>query len=156
MKIYLLEDSNQKSLICNEILGSLPQWFGIEESLVEYNDKVKDLDFFVAEDTSIIGFVAVKTFNFKAIEIIVMGIKPDYHHQGIGKKLMAYIDAYYLDKGYNKVSVLTLADTHPDIYYGRTRKFYQSVGFSELMVLPDHWDEANPCLVMYKELKEEE
>jgi len=154
MNIYLLEDSNQKSLVCDRILRSLPDWFGIEESIIEYNEKVKDLDFFVVEDTSIIGFVAIKTFNFKAIEIIVMGIDSHYHNKGIGKKLMAYIDAYYLDKGYNKVSVLTLADSHPDIYYGRTRSFYKSVGFSELMVLSDFWDEANPCLVMYKELKE--
>ena len=154
MNIYLLEDSNQKSLVCDKILRSLPNWFGIEESIIEYNEKVKDLDFFVVEDTSIIGFVAIKTFNFKAIEIIVMGIDSQYHNKGIGKKLMAYIDAYYLDKSYTKVSVLTLADSHPDIYYGRTRNFYKSVGFSELMVLSDFWDEANPCLVMYKELKE--
>jgi nitroreductase len=39
--------------------------------------------------------------------------------------------------------------------YDRTNRFYQDVGFKELEVFPDLWDEANPCQIYVLSLKEE-
>lgn len=48
--------------------------------------------------------------------------------------------------------VKTLAPSHPDRNYAKTRAFYQRVGFRPLEELPELWGEANPCLLMVKRI----
>jgi hypothetical protein len=36
--------------------------------------------------------------------------------------------------------------------YDQTRRFYLSVGFKPLEVLPSFWDKDNPCLLMAKHI----
>lgn len=38
----------EKEYICMKILSALPNWFGIESSIVEYTNEVKNHSFFVA------------------------------------------------------------------------------------------------------------
>jgi len=44
----------------------------------------------------------------------------------------------------------TLDETNPDVYYQKTRLFYESMGFKPLGVFPLLWDECNPCLLLAK------
>ena len=53
--------------------------------------------------------------------------------------------------GQTFITVKTLADTHPDEGYARTRAFHMKLGFIPLEVLP-LWGEDNPCLLMAKML----
>ena len=46
---------------CEAILRSLPNWFGIEEAIVEYVQAIDTLDTFVAEvGDLLVGFMSVK------------------------------------------------------------------------------------------------
>ena len=45
LRIVIEEDGRAKSKICDEILRALPEWFGIEESIVEYVADVETLPF---------------------------------------------------------------------------------------------------------------
>ncbi|MFG1481904.1 hypothetical protein ABMA79_02335 [Halobacteriovorax sp. HFRX-2_2] len=55
MEIKFLESGNPD--ICNTILRSLPKWFGIEEAIVDYVNKSKEMAMLVAyESDEAIGF----------------------------------------------------------------------------------------------------
>ena len=75
---------------CEEILRTLPDWFGIEESLVQYVRDLPVLETYVAESSGrLAGFIAVKAHNRYSAEIHVMGVRPECHDQGIGGALSA-------------------------------------------------------------------
>lgn len=144
-----------KSTICNTILRSLPNWFGVPESIVDYTKSVRDMPFYacyandgVSNDDIPIGFVAIKVHNTYTAEVCVMGILSEYHRMGIGCKLIDTCVTYCKEHGHRFLTVKTLADLSPDPDYAKTRAFYLAQGFCPLEVFPQIWDEANPCLFM--------
>ena len=55
-------------------------------------------------------------------------------------------------KGYSFIQVKTVrSGMYED--YDITNEFYRSLGFKELEVLPEYWDEANPCQIYVMNLK---
>ena len=151
--IVEIDSPEEKSLICGQVLNTLPSWFGMQEAIVQYTRQVKCLPLFACiVDERAIGFAAIEQTDGVAAELVVMGILPEYHRQGIGAELVAACERYCLDHGVQTLTVRTLADTHPSKSYARTRAFYSAMGFCSRMVLTDYWDEDNPCLVMVKAL----
>jgi predicted N-acetyltransferase YhbS len=142
-----------ESAACEAILRGLPDWFGIEEALVQY---VRDLDTceaFVAEaDEAVIGLIALRQRSVAASEIHVMAIAPEHHRRGIGSALVAHVEDLLRARGVEYLQVKTLGPSRPDDYYARTRAFYESVGFRPLEenLL---WGPANPCLIMVKHVR---
>lgn len=58
--IKLVRDGESKSNITDSLLRQLPEWFGVEESIIEYVDNVKDTIFYVAFDNdNPIGFLSL-------------------------------------------------------------------------------------------------
>lgn len=139
----------EKSKICETILRALPDWFGIEPAIVEYVTGVRDMPFFaVCDGDANVGFVALKEHNPHTAEVYVMGVLQSHHRRGIGRLLLQHCKEACLEKGREFLTVKTLAPSHPDPGYARTRLFYEGMGFRPLEVFPMHWDEANPCLFM--------
>jgi hypothetical protein len=62
------------------------------------------------------------------------------------------IEQYATESGYKYLTVKTLAETHSDSNYQKTRLFYEYQGFVPLEVLPDLWSPEHPCLLMVKPL----
>lgn len=144
---------DKRSEICNDILRSLPDWFGIEESIVDYVNQVKDMPLYAAfSGESPVGFVAIKDHNPYTAEVCVMGILPQYHRQGIGKKLVHWCEEYCAANGKEFLTVKTLDESRADEGYEKTRLFYLSAGFKPLEVFPLLWDESNPCLFLAKHI----
>jgi Acetyltransferases len=144
-------NTDEKSNISNTILRALPNWFGIESSIVDYVKQVQTMPFYAYFDCNKpIGFVAIKIHNTYTAEVMVMGILKEYHRQGIGKILMKYCDKYCIDNGFEFLTVKTLDETRKNNDYRKTRLFYQSVGFKPLEVFPLLWGKENPCLFMAK------
>jgi len=140
MNIEEIHDKSQKREIAKGILKSLPNWFGIPESTQEYINESSNLTFFAAIDESkSIGFISVKENNKYTVEIYVMGVLPDYHKQGFGRALLNKSLQWAKESGYEFLQVKTLDESHPDVYYASTRKFYLSVGFKPLECLPELW-----------------
>lgn len=149
MNIKEIHDKQEKREISERILKSLPNWFGIPESTQEYINKSSNLPFFAAMDEiKPLGFISIKENNQYTAEIYVMGVLPDYHKQGIGRDLFNRALSFTKDHGYEFLQVKTLDESHPDIYYADTRKFYLSMGFKPLECLPELWGKENPCLIM--------
>lgn len=153
MKINEVINSKEKSEISEAILRSLPNWFGIEGSIIDYIESLKDTLFFVATIGEIpIGFISIKDHFESTSEIYVMGILKEYHRLGIGKKLISIVENE-LSSTKKFLTVKTLSDSHPDKYYKRTREFYKYIGFYPLEEFKTLWDENNPCLFLVKNIE---
>jgi len=146
-----INDPKQKSNICNLILRALPDWFGVEASIIDYANRVQTMLFWTAFDNEKpIGFISIQNHNRYTSEICVMGILKEYHRQGIGKKLFSCCEKYCIENKIEYLTVKTLDASASSKSYEKTRAFYLSVGFRPLEVFPSYWDKNNPCLLMGK------
>jgi len=92
--IKIITNNKEKSEICLKILKKLPKWFGIEQAILDYCEEVKLCYFVTYEiDNKIIGFIAIKE-NPVSYDIHVMGILEEFHRQGIGYKLIKFVEEY--------------------------------------------------------------
>jgi GNAT superfamily N-acetyltransferase len=154
MRVDEVSLQNEKKAVCNEILRTLPEWFGIESSIVEYVEEVQSLPFFVAwVESQAIGFAALKIHNDYTAEVYVMGVLSEYHRQGVGLKLIEKCEEYVSLNDFKFLTVKTLAASRESEPYRKTRKFYERMGFYPLEVFPLLWDEANPCLFLAKAVR---
>jgi len=147
------QPTNNCGAACEPILRALPEWFGIEDSLVQY---VKDADtmptMLLKDKEHIIGFVTIKR-NFPAsAEIHCMAILPNYHRTGAGRFLIDSIEEYLRSDGVKILQVKTISEDRKCGAYEKTRSFYKAVGFIPLEVFPKLWDESNPCLILVKSI----
>ena len=153
MEIKIYEITEQKGDICNRLLRSLPEWFGIEKAIQDYVCDVENMSTFVAEiKGAIIGFISLNKHNKFTAEIHVMAVDKKFHGKGVGKKLISEAEKYLRDQNFNYLTVKTLSPSHPNREYDLTRKFYEAVGFKPLEEFKTLWDKSNPCLFMLKVL----
>jgi GNAT superfamily N-acetyltransferase len=153
VNIEILGPHLGKSAVCMPVLRALPDWFGIEEALVHYEAEIEKLPTFLAcHADDVVGFISLKLHNPYVAEVYVMGILPEMHRRGIGRELMAQSFAWLREQQLEYVQVKTLAASHPDKGYAKTRAFYASVGFRPLEEFDRIWDEQNPCLIMIRKL----
>lgn len=151
--VFEVEEAGERSALCERVLRSLPDWFGIEEALLGYVRDAAGQQVFAAQlDDREAGFVALKEQTGCADEVWVMGVFPWAHRRGVGRALIERCEQACLRQGKEYLTVKTLADTHPDPGYAETRRFYLAMGFRPLEVFPDLWGEENPCLLMVKRL----
>lgn len=149
MELREISDSQQKIKISTDILKKLPEWFGIPEATEDYIRYSSDMPFFaIYLESKAVGFIAIKENNQYTVEIYVMGVDPKHHKKGIGKNLVTRAKEWCRGHGYEFLQVKTLDETHLDVNYACTRKFYKAMGFRPLECLPEIWGKDNPCLVM--------
>jgi ribosomal protein S18 acetylase RimI-like enzyme len=154
MNFKKINSEEEKSNVCNEILRSLPEWFGIESAIVDYVNDVKNMDTWIAEiDGAVVGFISIRKHNQHSAEIHVMGIKESYHNKQIGTQLTKYAEDCISKEGFTFLTVKTLSESREDENYAKTRKFYLKNGFLPVEEFKTLWGEDNPCLFMIKSLK---
>ena len=149
------KDDETKSDICESVIRSLPEWFGIEKAVLDYIEGIKDKYFLSVKVGEIpVGFISIEDHNEYTSEIYVQGIVKELHGRGIGKRLFKIVEKKQSEEGKRFMTVKTLSDSHLDENYKRTRDFYSSVGFYPLEELEGLWGEDNPCLLMVKVLED--
>lgn len=154
MNIAIKEITNQaeKSAITEKIIRKLPDWFELEDGIMEYVHGVKNKPLFAAFDNNkLMGFVSVKNHNKWTSEIYVMGILTQFRNNGIGRKLVDHIWNKNQKRGRKYLIVKTLDESAEDKFYKETRGFYEKVGFAPLFATTEIWGEENPCLIMIKD-----
>ncbi len=147
----IIEISSGKGAICGAILATLPDWFGIEASNAAYVRDVECMAMFAAFDgKQPIGFLALDQHSPEVFENHVLGVRPQFHRQGLGRALMTRAEDYARSRAARLLTVKTLAPSHPDPGYALTRRFYQAMGFFPVEEFPTLWNPENPCLFMAK------
>jgi len=139
---------------CERVLRSLPQWFGIESSLLEYVEATKRLPTFIAaEGSEVVAFVSLERHFAQAWEIHCIAVHASARGNGIGRSLLVHAEAWIREQGAKVLQVKTLAATHPSESYAQTRRFYEAMGFVPIEVFPDLWAPHLPVLQMAKVLQ---
>jgi ribosomal protein S18 acetylase RimI-like enzyme len=153
--------------ICESILRALPEWFGIESSLVQYVKDTMRYPTWLAETEEgsgpvewgeqggrggrPSGFVTGHRHFPPSAEIHVIGIHPAFHRRGIGRRLVTFVEDMLRKDGCKFLQVKTLDESRPCDAYAKTRLFYQAMGFVPLEMFPTLWP-GNPALMLIKSL----
>lgn len=147
MMVRWIETPEQREAVSRQILDALPDWFGIPESRENYIRESRVQPFWAdIEQGAVRGFLAMKATSPHTAELAVMGVLPQYHRQGVGRRLFEAFRQYARTEGYAFLQVKTVRE---GCYasYDKTNAFYKSLGFRELECFPTLWDEANPCQI---------
>ncbi len=153
ISIELRSVSEGQAEICDVVLRALPLWFGIEESIQDYVREAAWLPMIAAySGNRPVGFVSLKHHTENNLEIFVMGVLPEFHRRGTGRRLIAQAEAYAREKDIKFMTVKTVSSSRPNKEYDQTRKFYLATGFLPLEELKSLWGEDNPCLLMGKSI----
>ena len=156
MKFIVKEiiDKKEKERIAREVLNDLPEWFGIPESTENYIKESQTKPFLASfyKDEPV-GFIVLGASSLDCAEIFVIGVKKKFHHHGAGRELNNAYEDLAKSLGYTYTQVKTVQSGHYDDY-DITNKFYKAVGYKELEVFPNLWDELNPCQIYVKYLGE--
>ena len=145
--IERIRDAALKRTISRRVLEALRDWFGVDESREKYISDCADWIFLAAkEDDEYVGFLCLKETGSATVELAVMGVLRAYHRKGLGSALFEEAKKIATEEGYSFMQVKTVKmGVYPD--YDVTNRFYRSLDFQEFEVIPELWDEANPCQI---------
>jgi ribosomal protein S18 acetylase RimI-like enzyme len=138
------------------ILRDLPDWFGIESSLLGYVEAARRLPTYAAFDgEQVVGVCLVEQHSSATAEIELIAVLRDHHRQGVGRRLMAAVSNDLGTAGMRFLQVKTLGRSEVSEEYDRTRRFYEAEGFVDLEEFAegDLWPH-HACLVMVTSLGE--
>ena len=142
-----------QAAVCIPIVRSLPEWFGIEATIVHYAAEIDHLPTFLAGNSAGSGgFLSLKQHSPYASEVYVMGVRRECQRTGLGRRLLQDAEAWLRSQGVEYLQVKTLGPSSDDQNYARTRGFYLAVGFRPLEEFTQIWDAQNPCLILIKRL----
>ena len=145
--IKTVNDKETKQKIARKVLEALTDWFEVEESREQYIADCADWIFLAAkQEGETVGFLCLKETGKDTVELAVMGVLKKCHRSGAGKSLVDEAMLVAKQKGYSFFQVKTVKmGMYED--YDRTNRFYLACGFKEFEVIPQIWDEANPCQI---------
>jgi GNAT superfamily N-acetyltransferase len=142
--------------VCRRILGTLPTWFGIQESVEDYVAVADRSPTVIASiDGEDVGFLTLVHHSPYASEVYVMAILPHHHRRGIGRTMLKHVEATLGGNGVEFLQVKTLSTKHPDEGYEKTRAFYLAYGFRPLEEFPNLWSSESPALQLIKVIAEQ-
>ncbi len=144
----------ERSEVCDKILRSLPKWFGIESSIVDYVKDVQTMETWASySNNELTGFISINKHNTATAEIHVVGVIEAFHKKGIGKILIQEAEKYLIEQNFKYLTVKTLSELRADENYEKTRHFYLAMDFAPVEVFKTLWGEHNPCLLMIKNIE---
>jgi N-acetylglutamate synthase-like GNAT family acetyltransferase len=138
---------------CDQVVASLPYFFGNQEGLRRCAHAVRTQRGWVAErSTEVVGFLTVHEPFPRSPEVTWMAISSDERRHGIGRALVERTAAELAADGAELLSVLALGPSVPEPGvtdgYAGTRRFYARCGFTSVMEFrPDGWTDVALLLV---------
>jgi GNAT superfamily N-acetyltransferase len=142
----------QDAASVGQLLRALPDWFGIDSSVLSYIDDAKTKPTYLAvDDGRVIGALLETRHNEASAEIHLLAVAPERHRQGVGRALVAAFEDDLRAAGVQLLQVKTQGPSMPDADYAATLKFYLALGFIPLEELHGVWP-GHPCLILVKPL----
>ena len=124
MKVYQVTAPDEKERISREILEALKDWFEIPETREAYIRESREQPFLAAEhDGRAVGFLCLKETGKATVELAVMGVKAEYHRQGIGRTLFREARRQAVDRNADCGGMRLAEDGHADLFAESTAHF---------------------------------
>ncbi len=95
-----------------------------------------------------IGFCAPEKMAEGTYNLYAIGVHASKQGQGIGKKMMQYIEDMLIAKNQR----VLIVDTSGTETFTPTRKFYEDIGYTKEAVIRDFWAEGDDKVTYYKKL----
>lgn len=106
---------------CRQILKTLPEWFGIPESVEDYIQVADRSPTVIASlGSTEVGLLTLVQHTTYSAEIFVMAVLPRLHRQGVGQALVRYAESMLAPDGVIFLQVKTLGPSKPDAGYKKT------------------------------------
>lgn len=138
---------------CEVVLRTLPKWFGIEASLVQYARDTVTLPTFVVRDArDVVGFLTLRQHFRDAWEVHCIALRASHRGRGIGRALHEHVERWLVERGARVLQVKTMAESNSSPEYAETRRFYAAIGYTALEVFPELWGPRLPVLQLVKAL----
>lgn len=139
-----------ESPACEAVLRALPDWFGIESSLLQYvADSQRYPTWLALHGPQVIGFVTLNRHFPEAGEIHCLAVRPEFHDRGVGRALVQTVEQALRISGAGFMQVKTMGPSRPSESYARTLAFYRAVGFVPLEEIHGLWG-RHPVLAVDK------
>lgn len=138
---------------CDQVVASLPCFFGDQEGLRRCAHAVRSQRGWVAERaTEVVGFLTFDEPFPRSPELTWMAVRSGERRHGIGRALLERAADELAADGAELLTVLTLGPSVPEPGvtdgYAGTRRFYRRCGFSPVMEFrPDGWTDLALLLV---------
>src|SRR6266852_6278388 len=92
-----------------QLLRDLPEWFGIEQSVLNYIDAARTLPNTAAlRNDEVVGVCLVRRHTSVAAEIELLAVQRALHRQGIGRRLVRAVEDHLRRSGVELLQVKTL------------------------------------------------
>lgn len=151
--ITLLPYSSSYEQDCGEIIAALPDWFGIPAANAAYLESLNQFPSWLAiKEEKVVGVITLAGQYPGSFEIHFLAVHPDFHRQGVGRKLVDLVEEEARKSEGKWLHVKTLSSSHSDPYYAQTREFYFALGFSPLFETDALWGPENPAVILIKAL----
>lgn len=148
---YRIEHRNDAGAV-ERILRSLPAWFGIEESLLEYVESARTQESYLVLAGDVVVGVGLVVRRFpESAEIELLAVHADHRGRGAGRVLIEAIVEAVTRDGIQLLSVHTVGPSYEDEAYAATRAFYRRVGFVPVQEF-EGLDWEGPTLLMVRAL----
>lgn len=115
-------------------------------------DEKQEVFFGFKINDELVGYATLKLFfpGYKHCELYWLAVKKKNQKQGIGKKLMVFIEKYAKEKGFRKVCLYTDEDMIG------AQKFYTKIGYKLINKFPNYYGFGkgfnNTAVMMCKEI----
>jgi len=125
-----------------ELVKSLPQWFTPDVVEKAPADAARLPARVAVNETGVpVGLVVWKVKGTEA-EIEWIMVAPEFHRQGLGRRLVADLVARLRGTGVTRLVVNTVAPSVDYEPYARTRGFYEAMGFLLERTEPAGWPDG--------------
>ena len=127
----------------------------MKKKILKRFKKKQELFFGFKQNDELIGYVTLKLFfpGYKHCEVYWLAVKKRCQCQGIGRKLMEFIEQYAKKSGFRKVYLYTGKDMM------KTRGFYEKIGYKFINEFSGYYGypSGNTTAILYaKSLRSEE
>ncbi len=102
------------------LLRALPEWFGLEDPIVQYVRDAESAPTYLATDCGtgeVVGVILMHRHYPEAAEIHLMAVDPQWHRRGVGRALVEAVERDLVASGARMLQVKTLGPSEPDEHY---------------------------------------
>ncbi len=146
--------SNAERLACLEIARGLPEWFNEAGLEAMERDLKKEETFIAVENGRVLGFIAIKHLNEKALEILWMAVRREFRRKGIGTEMLHFTEEWAVKRGFEVLVVKTSGDLSYKPY-DETRRFYEKNGFVRVALIDPYPEWGEEALIYVKCLRKD-